>query len=224
MEITEQEVSKRIPHWQRKKEQRPVDIIQAARKLFVSQGFAATKIADIAKEAGVQAGTIYVYFENKETLFKAVIETSVQPLLNVANDIVDRYQGTPAELIRVLVDKWWELLESETCKGIPKLISSESQNFPKLAEFYTKECIIPARAMIYRILQYALSKNQIQLLNMELASRVIFHLLHQIVIYANTFSKYETNPISTKTVLNATADFIIRSVLKLPDESSETNE
>ncbi|MBO5422594.1 MAG: TetR/AcrR family transcriptional regulator [Fibrobacteraceae bacterium] len=200
--------------WQRRKEQRPSEIIQAARVLFVSQGFAATKVADIAKLAGIQPGTLYVYFENKESLFKAVIEESIKPLLHYADNIIDNFTDSPQELIRTLVQRWWDLLESDTCRGIPKLLTSESQNFPELTAFYTRECIDPARNMIYRILEYALNKNEIRLLNMEMASRIIFLILHQLLLHAHSFAEHEPHPVSTKAMLNAAADFIIRSVLK----------
>lgn len=204
--------------WQRRKEQRPTEIIQAAKKLFVSQGFAATKVADIAKEAGIQPGTLYVYFENKEALFKAVIEESIKPLLNYADGIIDNFTDSPQELIRTLVQRWWDLLESEACRGIPKLLTSESQNFPELAAFYTRECIDPAKRMIYRVLEYALNKKEIRLLNMEMASRVIFFILHQLLVNAHSFAEYDPSPVSTKAMLNTVSDFIIRSVLK-----TETN-
>ncbi len=204
-------------HWQRKKEQRPTEIIQAARKLFVKQGFSATKVAEIAKAAGVQSGTLYVYFKNKEALFKAVIENSITPLINFANEIIDHYEGSPQELITLLVNQWWEKLNDEQCQGITKLLTSESQNFPELTDYYMKACIEPAKTMIYRILEYALRKEQIQLLNMESTARIIFMLLHELIIYSHSFRKFEAQQISDKALINTTADFIIRSVL-IPQE------
>ncbi len=66
--------------WQRKKEVRPQEILAAALAVFVEQGFSATKVAEVARRAGVQPGTIYVYFENKEALFKAVIHAAMSPV------------------------------------------------------------------------------------------------------------------------------------------------
>lgn len=218
MEEKQEQSNSEGNRWQRRKEQRPTEIIQAAKKLFVSQGFAATKVADIAKEAGIQPGTLYVYFENKEALFKAVIEESIKPLLNYADGIIDNFTDSPQELIRTLVQRWWDTLESDACRGIPKLLTSESQNFPELAAFYTRECIDPAKRMIYRVLEYALNKKEIRLLNMEMATRVIFFILHQLLVNAHSFAEYDPSPVSTKAMLNTVADFIIRSVLK-----TETN-
>ena len=49
-------------------------IARAALELFVTRGFAATKLEDVAKEASVSKGLPYLYFKNKEELFKAVAE------------------------------------------------------------------------------------------------------------------------------------------------------
>lgn len=49
-------------------------IVQGARKVFLSRGFDAASMGDIAKEAGVSKGTLYVYFKDKEALFSAIVE------------------------------------------------------------------------------------------------------------------------------------------------------
>lgn len=202
------------PHWQRKKEQRPTEIIQAARTLFVSQGYSATKVADVAKLAGVQPGTLYVYFENKEALFKAVIEASLNPIWTKANVLLANFQGSSHDMIRMLVQEYWDLMESNECRGIPKLITTEAENFPELAKFYTEHVLTKAKQIIYRILEYALDRNEIQLLNMEMTSRVIMLILHEMLIYSHSFAEHEEHPISQKALQNSIADFIIRSVLK----------
>ena len=64
-----------IKCWTRRKEARPQEILEAALGLFVEKGFAATKIEDIARAAGVTRGTPYLYFANKEEIFKSVIRS-----------------------------------------------------------------------------------------------------------------------------------------------------
>jgi len=59
--------------WLRRKEARPSELTAAALSLFVERGFAATRLEDVARRAGVSKGTLYLYFTGKEELFKAVI-------------------------------------------------------------------------------------------------------------------------------------------------------
>ena len=49
-------------------------IIEGARAVFLAQGFDAASMNDIARAAGVSKGTLYVYFDNKEQLFEAIVE------------------------------------------------------------------------------------------------------------------------------------------------------
>jgi AcrR family transcriptional regulator len=61
------------PRWERRKEARPQELLSAAVELFVERGFASTRLEDVAKRAGVSKGTLYLYYTNKEDLFKAVV-------------------------------------------------------------------------------------------------------------------------------------------------------
>src|ERR1700761_4013960 len=49
-------------------------IVEGARNVFLAQGFDAASMNDIARAAGVSKGTLYVYFNNKEELFEAIVE------------------------------------------------------------------------------------------------------------------------------------------------------
>jgi len=49
-------------------------IIEGARQVFLTQGFDAASMSDIARKAGVSKGTLYVYFKDKEQLFEAIVE------------------------------------------------------------------------------------------------------------------------------------------------------
>ena len=69
------------PRWTRRKYARPEEILAAALDLFVERGFATTRLDYVAARAGVSKGTLYLYFENKEDLFKAVVRSNVVPVL-----------------------------------------------------------------------------------------------------------------------------------------------
>src|SRR5437016_6311847 len=66
-------MAKPQPRWRRRKDDRPAEILAAALDCFAERGFAATRLDDIARRAGVTRGTLYLYFQSKEDLFKAVI-------------------------------------------------------------------------------------------------------------------------------------------------------
>jgi AcrR family transcriptional regulator len=71
------------PRWERRKGARPQELLAAALDLFVERGFASTRLEDVAKRAGVSKGTLYLYFENKDELFKAVVRNTIVPVIGV---------------------------------------------------------------------------------------------------------------------------------------------
>ena len=100
------------PRWTRRKDARPDEIIAAALDLFVERGFATTRLDDVATRAGVSKGTLYLYFENKEDLFKAVVRGNIVPVLLHGEQLLKDFSGSSADLVRQLVRGWWEMTGS----------------------------------------------------------------------------------------------------------------
>src|SRR6478752_6791181 len=56
-------------------------ILAAAMDEFAARGFAATRLDDVARRAGVAKGTIYLHFADKETLFQELIRLEISPVV-----------------------------------------------------------------------------------------------------------------------------------------------
>src|SRR5690348_12841370 len=110
------------PRWQRRKEARPGEIVAAALELFVERGFAATKLADVARRAGVTKGTVYLYFDSKEALFKAVVRETIVPVIAQGEALAREFTGTASALLERLVREYWRLVGETSLAGIPKLM------------------------------------------------------------------------------------------------------
>lgn len=137
----------------RRKEARPAELLAAALNLFVDKGFAATRVDDVAKLAGVSKGTLFLYFPSKQELFKAVVREHISGHFAQWNDEFEHFKGSTHEMLRYCLHSWWEHIGSTKASGIPKLMMSEAHNFPELAAFYQHEVIQPGSALIARILQ-----------------------------------------------------------------------
>lgn len=79
------------------KEQRRQEIIQAALEVFVSKGYAATKVTDIAKRANMSTGLMFHYFESKEQLYEELVRMGVeatrQPGGQTCEHAIDYFTG-----------------------------------------------------------------------------------------------------------------------------------
>src|SRR5512142_2651853 len=92
-----------VKRWQRRKDARPAEILDAALAVFAQKGFAATKLDDIAAKAGITKGTIYLYFDSKQALFEALARQSVGAQIEQVTAQLANFPGTSAELLRFVL-------------------------------------------------------------------------------------------------------------------------
>lgn len=161
------------PRWERRKDARPQELLAAALDLFVERGFAATRLDDIAKNAGVSKGTLYLYFSSKEELFKTVVRENVVPMIGQAEEIVEQFTGNSADLFREIIMGWWQAVGNTHLSGLSKLMIAEASNFPELAQFYNEEVIARSDAMVVRMLERGIKRGEIRPMNLEMAPRIL---------------------------------------------------
>jgi AcrR family transcriptional regulator len=166
----------------RRKDARPAELTAAALELFVDQGFAATRLEDVAARAGVSKGTLYLYFSSKEALFKAVIEHGMVAALVAAEERLASYQGSAVELLHELLLGWWEQIGRTALAGVSKLILCEARNFPELACYYHEQVISRGRALLRSALQRGIRNGEFRPLNVEAAIDVIIAPLLMLAI------------------------------------------
>lgn len=159
---------------QRRKQARPAELTAAALELFVEKGFVGTRLDDVAARAGVSKGTLYLYFDSKEALFKAVIQEGILPVLEEGAGMVDSFTGSSADLLRGLILEWWKRIGSTALGGVPKLMISESGNFPELATYYHDTVITPGRELMRRVLARGIQSGEFRSVDVETAIDVIF--------------------------------------------------
>jgi AcrR family transcriptional regulator len=150
----------RQPKRQRRKEARPAEIIAAALKLFSERGFAATRLEDVAEAAGVSKATIYLYFESKEDLFKAIIREIATPRLDAIEALVEGFDGRAADLVRGLAERARAIAGSPDVRAVIKLVVSEAGNFPDVAAFYRDEMVLRGLRNIARIIERGVASGE----------------------------------------------------------------
>jgi AcrR family transcriptional regulator len=127
-------MSEQLPMSEKKKLKR-TRILAAAIKIFSENGFAETTIAAIAKEAGVSFGTVFTYFETKETLYEAAILEPLEEIKPYFFEIDTHFKGAPLEkiiqMIEFHVDQFAE--RSEFLRLIQQVLGRPDR-FPKLFE------------------------------------------------------------------------------------------
>jgi len=172
--------------WRRRKEARPSELTAAALDLFVEKGFAATRLDEVAARAGVSKGTLYLYFDSKEALFKAVIREGMLPLLAEGEELVATMPGPASELFKAIVMRWWEMVGENPIGGIPKLIFAEARNFPELACFYNTEVIERGKRLLAAVLQRGIDLGEFRPLNPDDLVHIVFSPLMMRIIWKHS--------------------------------------
>jgi len=132
-------VSEMQPKWSRRKEARPLEIVDAAVDVFLENGFAAAKLSDIAKRARVAKGTIYLYFETKEELFRAAARQLISTNLEGLETAQATFDGSIEELIPTLLQRAVSSGGDARLSAALRMVLSDSRRFPELARIWHDE-------------------------------------------------------------------------------------
>ncbi len=170
------------PRWRRLPEERPGQILTAALMVFSENGISAAKLEDIAVRAGVSKGTIYLYFESKEELFREVVRLMVVPHLAQADELLAG--ANAAEQIKLYLEHHWQFMDREESDGWIRLALLELHKFPDLAEFYRQEVIAPSNRALAQIVQRGIAAGEFRNVEPDAAVRMIKSILLMHVLWS----------------------------------------
>ena len=212
----ENQAQRTEPRFERRKDARPSELTAAALELFVEKGFAATRLEDVAARAGVSKGTLYLYFDSKEELFKAVIQSAVLPVLAEGEQIFENFDGTASELLRALVNGWWRLFGSTPLSGIPKLMISEAGNFPEIAKYYHDNVIVRGKRLFARALERGIAAGEFRPIDVEYAVQVLLGPLVLKVLWRHSFAQCLPKDLDPERYLATCIDIVLDGVRVRP--------
>ncbi len=135
-------------------------ILSAALEEFSARGFAAARLDDVARRAGVAKGTIYLYFRDKETLFQELVRAELSP-------VVLALEAAPtADLpLRVVAERLVTIFVREIFsthrKDVIRLVLTEGPRFPHIAEFYYREVVERIMTVIRALAQRAVARGEL---------------------------------------------------------------
>ena len=124
------------PRYQRRKEDRPDEITAAAFEVFAEKGYAAARVEEVAKRAGVSKGLTYVYFKTKEDLFKAVVRSVVIKRIDVLLEALDTTDLSSEDFMRGPLLDFMKRVPGSPIAIVIRLLIAEGQRHPDLVDFY----------------------------------------------------------------------------------------
>jgi AcrR family transcriptional regulator len=186
------------PKWRRRKEARPAEIVAAAFAVFSEKGFAAARLDEIAGRAGISKGALYLYFETKEDLFRAVVHEAVAPNVTVIAGFADAFEGSFADLARMLLPRAAQVIEAAGLGKIIKIVLGEGRNFPELARSWHDEVVVPALGVVRRQIERAQARGEVTPGDPRLHALSLIGPLVVGVLWKETFEPVGGQPIDLK--------------------------
>jgi AcrR family transcriptional regulator len=202
--------------WSRRKQARPAEIVAAALELFAERGFAATRLDDVAARAGVSKGTLYLYFDNKEELFKAVVRESLLPNIARVETLVAGFDGPTPDLVRRMIETIGMTVATSRLGALPKLVIAESGNFPDIARFYLDEVINRGLRLIESVLKRGIERGEFRPVDTGLTVRAVVAPVILLAIWKNSFEPVDAEPIDAQAYLANSLDMLMNGLRTAP--------
>jgi len=174
------------------KEARPKEIVDAALGVFARDGFAGTRLEDVAERVGISKGTIYLYYENKEEVFKACVRQTIGAKLQETMAMAASFEGSTADLLREIFRRISTQLSQPDYRTILLLLISEGQRFPELVSFYYEEMLGPGIEGLSAIIQRGVDSGEFRDTGLAKYPMLIMSPVIASVIWNHLFSKQKS--------------------------------
>lgn len=198
------------PKFRRRKEARPAEIVAAAFEVFAEKGFAGAKLDEIAARAGVSKGALYLYFETKEELFRAVVTQGVAPNFEAVLAVLAGHPGPVAPLLEMLASRMAEVVTTTPVGGLVKMVIGEARNFPELARVWHDQLVSKALGALTSAIAAAQARGEVRAGDPRMYALSVASPLLVGVIWRETFA-----PIGAETFdMPALARQHVRAVLQ----------
>lgn len=120
----------KVLRWERRPDDRPQEILDAALRVFAERGYRTTRLEDVGEAAGVTKGTIYHYFTNKEELLLRAIEHYHEQAFGRLGEMLRESRGPASARIRQVMRRWFGPTTPERLAVRTLLLQGVAHNAP----------------------------------------------------------------------------------------------
>ena len=195
----------------RSQRRRREDILRAAIKLFDRDGFDAAKISDIAEEAEIAKGTLYLYFETKIQLLEGVVEDIILPTVEAVGAAVDESQPkTAEEMLKKQIMITGKRMASPEMKTLLKLMIETVNKDPKISQIYYKKIVKKGLSLFKRTLDLGVKNGEFRSEASKINSLVIVGSNVYLAVWNNLFAGL--SPKESEKLINTQIDIILQGL------------
>ncbi|MEA5583078.1 TetR/AcrR family transcriptional regulator [Nodularia harveyana UHCC-0300] len=183
-------------------------ILQGAMQEFLAHGYAATSMDRVAEASGVSKATVYSHFQDKERLFKALIEKLARKRFNSILGS-QPLKGEPYVVLRRLAATALEqMVNDQEYQCFERLLMGESARFPELAQVFIHSIAKPA---IETISTYLAAHPELKIPDPEATARILIGSLVHFVITQEIMHGKDIIPMEGDRLIDALTHLIVNS-------------
>jgi AcrR family transcriptional regulator len=201
------------PRWQRRAEDRPREICAAALEVFAEKGFAAARLEEIAKRAGVSKGTLYLYFADKEDLFRAVVRDTVAPNIDSVRAAMATADLPFRLMAGMFLARFAEVAGRVPLGAVAKMVIGESRNFPELAKVWHDQVVSPALGMLAGLVEGAQVKGEVRAGDPRLHAFTLMGPMLMGILYRETLQPVGGAPLDLAALARQHAETVLAGLL-----------
>jgi AcrR family transcriptional regulator len=179
------------PKYQRRKEDRPQEITEAAFEVFAEKGYAAARVEEVARRAGVSKGLTYLYFKTKEELFKAVVKSVVVRRVDALVEAVDTTELSSEDFIRGPLLDFMKHVPGSPIAIVIKLLVAEGARHPDLVDYYWENVVSKGLTSISRFIDRGVERGEFRQTAVNDVPQVVLAPMMLSMIWRLVFAKRE---------------------------------
>ena len=179
------------PRFQRRKEDRPQEITEAAFEVFAEKGYAKARVQEVATRAGVSKGLLYLYFETKQALFKAVIRSVVIRRLDALLAAVDKTELSSEAFMRGPLVDFMKTVPGSPVAVVIRLLIAEGQRHPDLVDYYWDNVVAKGLAAITAIVERGVERGEFRDTDVTRLPQLVLAPVMVSVIWRILFARHE---------------------------------
>jgi AcrR family transcriptional regulator len=211
------------PKFRRRKAERPAEIVAAALAVFAEKGFAAAKLDEIARRAGVSKGALYLYFETKEELFRAVVDQAIVPNLAGVWAMIAAHPGPFPDLLRTLAERVPLIADRLPVGGVIKMVIGEAGNFPQLARVWHDDLVIHGLGALTQAIAAAQARGEARAGDPRTYALQVVAPILMSLIWREIFPPVGGVPFDVAVVARQHAETLIAGLAPPPGDPSEAH-
>ena len=197
--------------------ERPQEILNAALAQFVETGFAGTRLDDVARRAGLSKAAIYLYFDDKLSLFQGVIRQAITANLMTVETMLAAHRGPVAELLPRILEFMAGRIEDTPAASIAKLVIAESRAFPEIGHFYLKEVIGRGLPLLEGLITRGIAQGEFRKVDPAMTVRSLMGALLLAGLWRTVFEPIGAAKLDVRAMARHHADLMLHALRPAPE-------